>query len=440
MAAKDHDPVTALIEFIAAAPTPYHAVEQAAGRLARAGFTLLHEHEPWSLKPGARVYVTRGGSSLAAFVLGDRPPQEAGFALVGSHTDSPNLRVKPRPDVSAHGYRQVAIEPYGGVLLTTWLDRDLSVAGRVVVDDGSPSGRTHLCDLRRPILRIPNLAIHLNRSVNTEGLKLNPQTHMVPVLGLDRDGDASESALLDALAAELGKQGVACDASKVVAFDLCLYDVQPPSVGGLQDEFIFSARLDNLASCHAALAALLSARSARAETRGIVLYDHEEVGSQSAQGAGSPFLRDTLARLVDAAAPGEPSALSRAIARSLLISADMAHAVHPNYAERHEPGHRPVLGGGPVLKTNFSQSYASDAETSARFALLCRKAGVTPQQFVTRSDQACGSTIGPITAGRTGMRTVDIGNPLLSMHSVREMAATADVAAMQKVLDAFFAA
>jgi aspartyl aminopeptidase len=438
MAATDQDGVAALLEFIAAAPSPYHAVECAARALQRAGFAPLLEHEAWNLRPGARVYVTRGGSSIAAFIVGDRPPHESGFALVGSHTDSPNLRVKPLPEVSAHGYRQVAIEPYGGVLLTTWLDRDLSVAGRVVIDDGSPSGRTHLVDLRRPVMRIPNLAIHLNRSVNNDGLKLNPQTQMVPVLGLDGD-DEDEAGLLSAVAAELKAQGTACDPSRVVGFDLCLYDVQPPAVGGLNGEFIFSARLDNLASCHAALTALCSARGASAQTRGIVLYDHEEVGSQSAQGAASPFLRDLLVRLCESAAPSEPGAYARAVARSLLISADMAHAVHPNYAEKHEPGHRPVLGGGPVLKTNFSQSYASDAETSTRFLLLCRKADVPVQRFVSRSDQACGSTIGPITAGRVGVRTVDVGNPLLSMHSVREMAATADVAAMQKVLDAFFA-
>jgi aspartyl aminopeptidase len=438
MDAQSSDHIGALLRFIEASPSPYHAVQQAAQRLEAAGFVRLEEHEPWSLRAGSRAYVVRGGSSLAAFVLGARPPHEAGFAWIGAHTDSPNLRVKPRPDVSAYGYRQVAVEPYGGLLLTTWLDRDLSLAGRVVVDDGTTSGRTHLCDFRRAMLRIPNLAIHLNRTVNTDGLKLNPQTQMLPVLALERDGNASAS-LNHAIAAELARSGTPCEPERIAGFDLCLYDLQPPAVGGLHGEFIFSARLDNLASCHAALDALLSATSQRAQTRGIVLYDHEEVGSESAQGAASPFLRDLLARLCESMAPAEPSALARAIARSLLISADMAHAVHPNYADKHEPGHRPVLGGGPVLKTNFAQSYASDAETSARFLLLCRKAGVTPQQFVSRSDQACGSTIGPITAGRVGLRTVDVGNPLLAMHSIREMAATEDVSALQKVLDAFFA-
>jgi aspartyl aminopeptidase len=438
MPAKDRDAVTALLRFIDASPTPYHAAQTAAQRLEQAGFVRVHEHDVWSLAPGSRFYLIRAGSSLAAFIVGEQPPAEAGFSLVGAHTDSPNLRVKPLPEVRAYGYQQVAIEPYGGVLLTTWLDRDLGLAGRVVLDDGTPGGKTVLCDVRRPLLRIPNVAIHLNRTVNTDGLKLNAQTQLVPVLGLERDGDDEDGALLSALAAELSEQGNACDPGKIVSFDLCLFDLQPPAVGGLHGEFIFAPRLDNLASCHAAVEALANAKSARPETRGIVLYDHEEVGSESAQGAGSPFLRDLLARIVEATAPGRVDALARAVARSLLISADMAHAVHPNYADKHEPGHRPMLGGGPVLKTNFGQSYATDAETNARFQLLCRKAGVTPQHFVTRSDLTCGSTIGPITAGRVGLRTVDVGNPLLSMHSIREMAATADVGAMQKVLDAFF--
>jgi aspartyl aminopeptidase len=438
MPAKDRDAVQELLGFIDASPTPYHAARSAARRLAQAGFAELHEHDAWTLAPGQRAFVVRGGASLAAFVVGARPPHEAGFRLVGAHTDSPNLRVKPRPDVTAHGYRQIAIEPYGGVLFSTWLDRDLALAGRVVLDDGTPVGTTHLVDLRRPLLRIPNLAIHLNRTVNSEGLKLNAQTHMVPVLALEGDGDESGSSLHRAVAGALADAGVDSGPDRIIGFDLCLYDVQPPAVGGLNGEFIFSARLDNLASCHAALEALAEAPPHADATRGIVLYDHEEVGSESAQGAGSPFLRDLLARIVEATAPAEPSALARSLARSLLISADMAHAVHPNYAEKHEPGHRPVLGAGPVLKTNYGQSYASDAETSARFQMLCQRAGVTPQHFVSRSDQACGSTIGPITAGRVGLRTVDIGNPLLSMHSIREMAATADVSAMLRVLGAFF--
>jgi aspartyl aminopeptidase len=405
--------------------------------LERAGFSRLDERSAWPLRPSARVYVVRGGSSIAAFILGERPPHESGFLMLGAHTDSPNLRVKPVPDASNFGYRQLAVELYGGVLWSTWLDRDLSLAGRVVVADGTQAGETRLIDFRRPLLRIPNLAIHLNRTVNSDGLKLNPQLHLVPILGLDA-GTEEGPRLADALAKELERSGRACAPDQILSWDLCLYDVQSGVIAGLNDEFILASRLDNLASCHAALSALIGCKGARAETRGIVLYDHEEVGSQSAQGADSPFLLELLTRIAAASAPSDPDALPRAIARSFLISTDMAHALHPNYADKHEPAHRPLLGGGPVVKTNVAQSYASDAETIARFQLLCREAGVTPQHFVSRSDLACGSTIGPISAGRVGLRTVDVGSPLLSMHSIREMAAVADVAAMQKVLDLFF--
>ena len=425
-----------LMAFIDASPTPYHAVREAVRRLERAGFVALPEQDAWSLAPGMRGYVVRGGSSIAALIVGDAPAAEAGFLLVGAHTDSPNLRVRPVPDVRAYGYRQLAVEPYGGLLQSTWMDRDLSIAGRVVLDDGSATGSIQLVDLERTLLRIPNLAIHLNRTVNSEGLKLNPQTQMVPVLGLT--GLQPDLDFVELLTEKLRKDGVTAPSGAIVGYDLCLYDVQRAALAGVHDEFLLASRLDNLASCHAALEALCAARAAQPQTRGIVLYDHEEVGSKSAQGAGSPFLQDVLARVADADENAGHDALSRAVARSLLISADMAHAVHPNYADKHEPAHRPVLGQGPVLKTNVSQSYATDAETAARFALLCRRASVTPQHFASRSDQACGSTIGPITAGRIGMRTVDVGSPLLSMHSVREMAAVADVDAMIRVLSAFF--
>ena len=432
-----------LMAFIDASPTPYHAVAEAERRLAQAGFSALSEEEAWNLPPGMRGYVVRGGSSIAAVIVGQVPPAEAGFLLVGAHTDSPNLRVRPLPDVRAHGYRQLAVEPYGGLIQATWMDRDLSIAGRVVVAEGpaddAGGGRTHLIDWRRPLLRLPNVAIHLNRTVNSEGLKLNPQTQMVPVMGLTAAGEDLD--FLQLVAAKLRDDGVSASAENIVGHDLCLYDVQPAALAGVHEELLLAGRLDNLASCHAALEALCAAQAPRPQTRGIVLYDHEEVGSKSAQGAGSPFLQDLLARLsiagAGAAAERRHDALARAVARSLLISADMAHGVHPNYADKHEPAHRPVLGQGPVIKTNVAQSYATDGETSARFALLCRKAGVTPQHFVSRSDQSCGSTIGPITAERIGLRTVDVGNPLLSMHSVREMAAVADVDAMIRVLSAF---
>lgn len=426
------DPAADLLDFIAAAPTPYHAVREAARRLEAQGFRALDEKEPWTLGAGDRVYVTRAGTSIAAFRVGAVGVERGGFRLVGSHTDSPNLRVKPNPVVTRAAVHQLGVEVYGGVLLSTWLDRDLSLAGRVVVREG---GRLvhHLVDFRRPLLRVPNLAIHLNRGVNTDGLKLNPQQHLVPLVALEASGALDVRRLL---ADELGRAGVGPD--DVLGFDLCLYDTQEPARSGLHGEFLHAARLDNLASCHAGLSALLAARDGHEPTLGVILWDHEEVGSRSAQGAAGSFLRDLLGRLTAAHSDGRPDALARAIARSLLVSADMAHALHPNYADLHEPKHQPLLGKGPVIKSNVNQSYATDGETWAHFAALCREAGVEPQHFVTRTDLGCGSTIGPLTAAELGLRTVDVGNPMLSMHSVREMMAAADVGAMIAVLTQHF--
>ena len=427
------DAVADLLSFIDRSPTPYHAVAEAVRRLEAAGWSVASEAEVWELSPGDRRYLVRGEGSLVAFEVGSVAPAEAGFRIVGAHTDSPNLRLKPRPDLAPHGYRQLGVEPYGGVLLHTWLDRDLSVAGRVTYREGD-AARTVLLDFGRPLLRVPNLAIHLNRSIRQDGLKLNPQQHLVPVTGLEDAPPFAELVL-----SELRAQDIAnLESDALLGFDLMAYDVQPPAVIGVRGEFIAAARLDNLASCHAGLSALIDAPSSPAASRVVVLYDHEEVGSRSAQGAAGPLLADLLERIVVATKGGEPQALPRALAHSCLISADMAHAVHPNYADKHEPQHRPVVGGGPVLKSNVNQAYASDARTGGLFELLCQRAGVTPQHFVSRSDLACGSTIGPITAARVGVPTVDVGNPMLSMHSCREMAGTADVQPMIDVLSSFF--
>jgi aspartyl aminopeptidase len=294
-----------------------------------------------------------------------------------------------------------------------------------------------LIDFARPILRIPNLAIHLQRELNKEGLKLNAQQHMAPIIGLQES-----PSLRDLLASELRAQHqIEIDASDVLAFDLMTYDVQPSVISGVRGEFIHAPRLDNLASCHAGLTALIGAGSAPLpqHTRVLVLYDHEEVGSQSAQGAASPLLAGALERSICGFKTGEPQGLERALSRSTLISADMAHAVHPNYPDRHEPEHHPVIGRGPVIKSNANQSYASDARTAGLFAELCDRLGIEPQHFVSRSDLGCGSTIGPITAARIGIRTVDVGNPMLSMHSCREMAGAADVEPMIDVLRSFLA-
>ncbi len=424
-----------LLRFIDNSPSPYHAVAETVARLEGAGFERLEEGDLWQLAPGDARYVVRGDASILAFQVGNAEPAEAGFRIVGAHTDSPNLRVKPRSDVTQHGLRQLAVEPYGGVLLHTWLDRDLGLAGRVVAEvDGQL--RTALVHANRPMLRVPNLAIHLYRELQTDGLKLNAQKHMLPVMGFE-SGPTLEEWLVAELAAQ-GMKGV--EVSDLRGFDLMTADTLPSALGGHDEEFIFAPRLDNLASCHAAISALIGAGDAPlpSSTRVVVLYDHEEVGSESAQGAGGPLLLNSLSRIGSAIGKEIDQALPRATARSLLVSADMAHAVHPNYSDRHEPGHQPKLGAGPVVKVNSGQSYASDAQTVGRFTHLCQQVGVEPQHFVTRSDMGCGSTIGPISSARTGIPTVDVGNPMLSMHSCREMAARDDVAPMIDVLTAFF--
>ncbi len=426
-----------LVAFIDASPTPYHAVAEAVHRLARTGFRECAETELWTLDPGDRRYVVRHGGSLVAFQIGSESPVDGGFRIVGAHTDSPNLRLKPNADKSSEGYRQLAVEPYGGVLLHTWLDRDLSIAGRVTLREGDAL-RSVLLDFSRPLARVPSLAIHLNRDLKEKGLHLNPQTQALPLVGLE-----DSPPLAQLIATELRAQRLAdVKPDQILAFDLMLYDAQPSAIIGSDGAFIAAPRLDNLASCHASVSALLGAAAASTvgrATRAVVLYDHEEVGSESAQGAGGNLLVETLERIVAAYKGGAAQGLARARARSRVVSADMAHAVHPNFADKHEPGHKPVLGRGPVIKSNVNQSYATDGVTAGEFATLCAGQGVTPQHFTSRNDQPCGSTIGPITAARTGIPTVDVGNPMLSMHSCRELAGSADVAPMIRVLQAFFA-
>lgn len=429
------DNLQSLLSFLDASPTPFHAVGESTRRLRAAGFTELNEADVWSLAPGGRHFVTRNGTSLIAFICGSQPLADSGCLIVGAHTDSPNLRIKPSPELSRHGYRQLGVEVYGGVLLSTWLDRDLSLAGRVTFDRNGKI-ETRLVDFCRPLLRVPNLAIHLNRTVNNEGLLLNAQTHMAPILGLAEHNSQSLNQLL---AERLTSGGEGVSADQILGWDLSLYDVQKASVSGLYYEFIHSARLDNLASCFAGLQALLDAKATHAATRCIVLYDHEEVGSRSAQGACSPLLRQVLGRVAESYGNNTQEAFARAMARSFLISADMAHAIHPNYSDKHEPNHSPVLGKGPVLKLNVNQSYASDGLTLARLEQWARRAEVTLQRYVVRSDLPCGSTIGPITAAELGIATVDVGSPLLAMHSIREMAAAADVDLLARVLNAYFA-
>ena len=416
----------ALLDYIHASPTPYHAVLSSEQHLRDAGFELLDESATWSVRAGDRRYVIRNDGSIAAFIVGSRPPAEAGFHIVGAHTDSPNLRLKPHPERKSVGYCQLGVEIYGGVLLATWTDRDLGVAGRVVVD-GEDGVETRFVRIDDPIARIPQLAIHLDRDVNDRGLVLNKERHMRPVIGLTD----SALGLMSRVAAEIGIE----NRSDILAFDLMLFPVERPAIAGLNQDFIHAPRLDNLAMCHAGLVALTeTADEAVEKTRVVVLYDHEEVGSQTAHGAAGPLLDDLMIRLVGDAAEG----FARARAQSFILSADMAHAVHPNYPEKHEDHHLPRMNEGPVIKMNANARYATDAEGTALFTQACRAANVPCQKFVMRADLRCGSTIGPMVATRLGVRTVDVGNPQLSMHSIREMAGVRDHRSMQKAMAQFF--
>ncbi len=426
------DFVSDLLAFIDASPTAWHAVREAERRLSAAGFTRIDEGDPWKLERGGKHYVTRSDATVIAFIAGEGNVATEGFRILGAHTDSPNLRVKPAGTYSRAGCTQLGVEVYGGVLYHTWLDRDLIVAGRVAYKDGSSATpKIALVRSKTALARVASLAIHLQRAVNTEGLVLNAQQHLPPLIGLDRLGELDTRMLLERLASDSGEGFSAKD---VLSFDLALADAAPSARFGFRDDFISAPRLDNLAMSHASLSAIVeSAKTSHARTRVIALFDHEEVGSTSAHGADSPILRHVLERLVRAAGATEGDAYNRAAHRSLFVSADMAHGVHPNYADKHEPQHAPVLGGGPVIKSNSNQRYATDAVTGSHFVLACERAEVVPQWFLARTDLACGSTIGPITAGQLGMPCVDVGSPMLSMHSAREMMAARDVEPMIRV-------
>ncbi|MFJ1756651.1 M18 family aminopeptidase [Kitasatospora sp. NPDC088134] len=413
-----------LIAFLAASPSPYHAVESAAERLERVGFRRVRETDAWEGGSGGR-YLVRGGALIAWYV-----PEGAGpatpYRVVGTHTDSPNLRVKPLPDTGAAGWRQVAVEIYGGVPLNTWLDRDLGLSGRLALRDGS----TRLVQLDEPLLRVPQLAIHLDRQVN-EGLKLDKQRHLTPIWGL---GDTTEGALLEYVAERAGLA-----AADVVGWDLMTHDVQPPAYLGRDRELLAGPRLDNQLSVHAATAALAAVAEAGGELPYIPVlaaFDHEETGSESDTGAQSPLLGNVLERSCYARG-GSPEDRARALAGTVCLSSDMGHAVHPNYSERHEPGHHPLPNGGPILKVNVNNRYATDAVGRAVFTTACEKAGVPWQTFVSNNAMPCGTTIGPITAARLGITTVDCGIAALSMHSARELCGAEDPHYLASAIKAF---
>ena len=426
----DRQTALELIDFIDASPSPWHAVASTEQRLLAHGFVRLEEGERWQLAAGGRYYVTRGGASLIAFVLGSRPLAESGYRLVGAHTDSPGLRLKPRPALAADGLLRLGVEVYGGPILASFTDRDLSLAGRVVLRTAA-GPQTRLLRFEQPLLRLPNLAIHMNREVNEQGLKLNKQTELPLILGQLGAGEDAQAHLRQLLA-----EAVQGEAADLLSWELAVYDVQRGCLWGADREFIADSQLDNLASCHAAITALMATPQPTA-TCVAALFDHEEVGSESAAGAGGSFVGDVLARIgLQAGADGEDR--RRALARSFFISADMAHAYNPNFPAAYEPEHKVLVNGGPVIKTNASQRYATQAETAARFMGCCEQAGVPCQQYSHRSDLGCGSTIGPIVAARLGIACVDVGSPMWAMHSARESAGAHDHGYMIAALTAAF--
>ena len=417
-----------LLAFISASPSPFHAVAEAARRLDAAGFVRLAERDDWSARVGPR-YLVRGGS-LVAWVTGPEHGPTTAFGVVGAHTDSPNLRVKPQPDTGRVGWRQLGVEVYGGVLLNSWLDRDLGLSGRVVVRDATADEgiATRLVHVDRPLLRIPQLAIHLDRNVNTSGLELNPQAHLAPVWGT---GPVDEGGFARFLAEEVGVAP-----GEVLSWEAMLHDLTPPTALGLDGSLLAAPRIDNLLSCHSAIEAVAGAVSGpRPVVPVVCLFDHEEVGSQSATGADSSILPTVLERIT-AILGGHRDEWHRALAGSWCVSTDGAHATHPNYAERHEPDHLVAIGGGPVLKVNANVRYATDAPGAARVVVAAERAGVPLQRFVTRTDMPCGSTIGPVTAARLGIPTVDVGVAQLSMHSARELCGASDPARLHRLLTA----
>ncbi|MDP5226847.1 MULTISPECIES: M18 family aminopeptidase [Arthrobacter] len=414
--------------YVSASPSSYHAVHEGARRLEAAGFTALDERQPWVGGAGA-FFVIRDGA-LIAWVTPEGAGATTPFNVLGAHTDSPSFKLKPRPTTGRFGWLQAGVEVYGGPLLNSWLDRELRLAGRLVLRDGSE----HLT-ATGPVLRFPQLAIHLDRGVN-DGLKLDKQHHMNPVFGL---GDPEQEDLLAVLAAAVPGGGVAPE--QIGGYDVVVADSQAPAVFGAKGEFFASGRLDNLSATHAGLVALIAHAEAGAPAGGpvavLAAFDHEELGSGSRSGACGPFLEDILARISDGLG-ASASQRRQAMAASFCVSADAGHAVHPNYPERHDPVNKPLLNGGPLLKINANQRYATDAQGAAFWARLCGEAGVPYQEFVSNNDVPCGSTIGPLTATRLGIRTVDVGVPLLSMHSARELCGVEDPYRLAVVAELFF--
>ncbi|XP_038999364.1 probable aspartyl aminopeptidase [Hibiscus syriacus] len=450
--------VSAFIGFLNASPTAFHAVDEAKKRLQEIGYEQVLEREDWMLEAGKRYFFTRNYSTIVAFAIGKKYVAGNGFHIVGAHTDSPCLKLKPVSEVKKAGFLEVGVQTYGGGLWHTWFDRDLTVAGRVMIREekgGSVSYSHRLVRIEEPIMRIPTLAIHLDRGVN-DGFKVNTQSHLVPVLATSIKAELNKEVSVNgptdktmnksrhhALLLQIIADKLGCQPDQICDFELQTCDTQPSIVAGAAKEFIFSGRLDNLCMSFCSLKALIDATYSESDlenesgVRMVALFDHEEVGSNSAQGAGSPAMLDALSRITNSF-DSDSKMLKKAIQRSFLVSADMAHALHPNYTDKHEENHQPKLHGGLVIKHNANQRYATNAVTSFIFREIAVNHNLPVQDFVVRNDMPCGSTIGPILSSGVGIRTVDVGAPQLSMHSIREMCAVDDVKHSYEHFKAFF--
>lgn len=415
-----------LLAYLKQSPTPYHAVATTRALLDKAGFIALSERQDWRLQPGKRYYFTCHDASLLAFVYGQADLSQSGIRMMGAHTDSPCLKVKPRPERHAHSYLQLGIEVYGGALLNPWFDRDLSLAGRVSFRRSDGELRHALIDFRRAVAIIPSLAIHLDREAN-EKHPINPQEDMRAIL-LQIDKGATDFRSL--LKAELVSQEKMADADELLEFDLSFYDLQEPALVGWREDFIASARLDNLLSCHLGVEVITSASLEQSSL--LILNDHEEVGSVSDAGAQGNMLTSFLERLVP-----QVEQRRQMMDASVFFSVDNAHGIHPNYPGKHDDNHGPILNRGPVLKINANQRYATTSDTASLARVLAEEAGIDLQLFVSRADMACGSTIGPMTAARLGVKTLDIGVPTFAMHSVRELGGRRDGYELYRLLKAF---
>lgn len=405
-----------LLGFLDASPTPFHASKNISMMLENVGFERLYEEQAWQLEEGKKYYLLRNESSVIAFTY----PKAKNYLLVGAHTDSPNLKLKPNAVIKEHGVVKFGVEPYGGLLLSPWFDRDLSLAGRVSYLDSNNAIKETLIDVKKKIATIPSLAIHLDDKANKDKT-INKQTDICPILTTSDDFDFD-----DFIRWQLEMNEIR-DAKEVYASELSFYDTQKASFIGLRDDFIASARLDNLLSCYVGLLSICSISNDSPMM--FIANDHEEVGSESVSGAGGSFLENTLRRMFP-----DYEEYVQMVRTSTLISADNAHAIHPNFSSKHDKEHAPLLNKGVVIKVNANQRYASNSKTISKFMNVASFVGEDYQQFVTRSDMGCGSTIGPITATRIGIDTIDVGLPTLAMHSVRELAGSDDAHSLYKII------